>query len=498
MFKSATFTHKPLSSTSTTVADLDVLKPSWSHTSTLHSTRNPHAPYLSFLFVHRLPGMHYLKLAPFFVYVALNNVALVSAAPRPLEQGVPVGGDTVGLVTPTFVPNVKLPGAATGSGGIPVNGFNSGKSSLPAAPKAAGVPGMPSVPGVPSTPHVPDPPHLPVPGLSSLPHRRSTAHDNGRLEPRQIHNADFATSPNSTIPHIPTANRAEATSVAPQKRGTKNLHMGYTLPTSSDAGSSDEDFDTANAPKTKRASRGRQRGRGRGRNTGSSGRPTRHTAAAPPQREEISPTAPTPGKQADKGSADSSSSSGPAGGLTDLVKTVGGVPKTVSPAVNSVPAAPDTPLTSADTQPTIDAAEVPETPPAAKVPVAVEEKESAPGDNAGAYPVAPGYGAPPPPAENVNVAAEPKTKRHSFVLDTDPLLPPDEATAAKKDSQMGFLNLDSNKKPDVPSKAPVPQNAAITPAPTSTDPAPTTTQSVYQPSEPGYSASYPTPTPVSG
>ena len=44
-------------------------------------------------------------------------------------------------------------------------------------------------------------------------------------------------------------------------------------------------------------------------------------------------------------------------------------------------------------------------------------------------------------------------KRHSFVMDTDPLLPPDDMTG--KDPSMGVINIDSNHKPedDVPKTA---------------------------------------------
>ncbi|KAI0339854.1 hypothetical protein BDW22DRAFT_1486550 [Trametopsis cervina] len=454
--------------------------------------------------------MRYLQLAPFFVYLTLSNVATVSS--RPLDQATALGDMTLGLVGPTAIPNLKLPGVGgaalpTGAPSVPgaagasapkVPGTPNvpGAPQVPGAPKVPGAPQVPGAPKVPSAPKVPGAPslsHLPI--FGGIPIRRSPSsepgHGNARLQPRVIRGANYGSaSPNATIPEAPAAADTTA-AAASRKRATKEFRQGFTVLPSDDS----------MVNHSKRATRHSDRKPSHPSSSKARKQPNKQPAKQPAKQPTKQPSSDSPKQPAaqdnvkakhqnkpSSSSPDSSASGGPAGGLANLVKSVGILPKTLSPVVDAVPSVPDTPLTSADTNPTIDAADntVSQSEPKAKVPV--NEKAPVPGSNAGAYPVAPGYNV----APSVS-ASTTKTKRHSFVLDTDPLLPPSDEAAEKKDKAMGLINMDSNEKPAVPSKLPsaVPK---ITPAPTSTVPAPTKTMSIYQPSEPGYGAGYPAPT----
>lgn len=233
---------------------------------------------------------------------------------------------------------------------------------------------------------------LPNPNIPVLPHRRSN-HDPVNIRPRQIHNADFSASPNSTIPTAPSA----PSPASKAKRAGK-----------------------PKSPKAKQA-------------------PEHHVDIE------------KPGEKKDKATASSADASGPAaaaGGVAEALRTVGGAPKQLSSATNSAPVVvPDTPVTQPDNS-AANAAAAAAAAEAAKAPAPVEEAaaaEPAPPANAGAYPHMDGFDysatpAPPPAPAGQN------QKRHSLVMDTDPVLPP--ADMAGKDPSMGLLNVDSNRKPE--------------------------------------------------
>lgn len=441
--------------------------------------------------------MRYLKLVPFFVSVVLYNASPVCAVPRPLDQSKVIGDMTLGLVAPTAVPNPQTPDLPNVGGG--------GTSLPPGVPNAAGVPGSGGTSALSSIPGFKGASKLSgilsgLPGLSALsslgqapkvPTRRSPdpGHGNARLQPRQFHNADFSANPNGTIPQAPSPTHSDAPAVA-AKRGMEAMHVGYVVPTSTATGPKHEDIEATRPSNKKRATKSQGRPSRPSKKKSTSSSPERPTH---PEHKQNSPAG--PGQGAD-GQSSTSPSSGPAAGFADILKTISAAPNELSPAVNSMPATPNTPLTTADTQPGIDAADTTDVEAAPKVPVPIEEKEPAPAANAGAYPNAPGYSQTPAAAEAASVSA--KSKRHSFVLDTDPLLTPSAETAEKKDPKMGLLNVDSNEKPSSPPQLPLSASKpAVTPKPTSTDAAPTSSVSLYQPSEPGYQpATYPTPTPV--
>jgi hypothetical protein len=396
--------------------------------------------------------MRYFRLAPLFVYLVFSSIATVSA--RPLDQGTAIGDMTLGLVGPTAVPNLKLP-----------VGGNGAASSAPSVPGAPALPG--AAPGLPKTPK--------MPGIAGLPIRRSPlpepVHGNSRLQPRIVRSADYsaASNSNATIPVEPKSTSAAT------KRETKKFRQGWVIPTGTSS-------PTQSASLAKRMT-----GRKSSKQHSSNGK---HPTAKPPKSQKADPSKPQHAGMSDN----SAPSSGPAAGLASLVKSVGATPKALSPAANSLPVLPGTPLTYADTSPTVDAVDDSAEQTAAK-PVPVNEKEPAPGSNPGAYPSAPSYQSFP---QNATVSASTsKSKRHSFVLDTDPLIPPSDETAAKKDPAMGLANIDSNQKPTPPPTPKVPVagiSTAATPSSTKTTPSPS--MSIYQPTEPGYVGSYPTPDPT--
>ncbi|PSR78758.1 hypothetical protein PHLCEN_2v7293 [Hermanssonia centrifuga] len=158
-------------------------------------------------------------------------------------------------------------------------------------------------------------------------------------------------------------------------------------------------------------------------------------------------------------------SAGPAGNGASGVKSLGAIPKKMSSIFYSLPlSSPDTPLAHSEA-PHSEAEASP-----------VSNEEEAPVDP-GAYPTAPRYEQSSNPAPDNNPAATPVeekrrrdqpkrrdlfedsatleaparkarmyTKRHGLVLDTDPLLPPQDDV--ERDPRMGLLNVDSNQKPD--------------------------------------------------
>lgn len=466
--------------------------------------------------------MRYLKLVSFFVHFVCNTLPSVHALPMPMDQALSAGDMTIGMVFPTFIPNIKLPGGGALPSGVPNPGTVTESHGIAGAPKVPGTSGISGLPGVPNLGAVPGLGGLTgsglggglpfvstvkdstkailAPGLGSIkkPTRRSPdpGHGNARLQPRQFHNADFsaAASPNGTVPQLPSPSASDAPATAGKHDINHAARALNDLATAYPDGTGTTAF-------SKRATT-KSRDRSSRKNSSSDHkRPTRPTRPEHKQASEHTHSA----AAKDAPSTSSSSSSGPAAGFANSLKTLGSVPQLVSPAVNAVPALPDTPLTAADTTPVVDAADTTDLQTAPKAPIPAEEKQPAPGTNPGAYPNAPGYHQPPPPApatENASVSAatKPKSKRHSLVFDTDPLLPPSDDTAAKKDPAMGLLDIDSNQKaPPPPASPSLPaKQASITPAPKSTNAPSTSTVSLYQPSEPGYQgAAYATPTPTS-
>ena len=147
--------------------------------------------------------MNYLKLAPLFVYLL---TAAVSA--RPLDQGIPVGGNTLGLVLPQFIPNIKLPTPGAGGSAKP--------TGVPSVASAAAVPGLGGSKSS-KTPSAPSLSGASNPAKGVLPVRRSPgpgpSHGNPRLQPRMVREPDYAAAKtNSTIPVAPSH------SDAPSKR----------------------------------------------------------------------------------------------------------------------------------------------------------------------------------------------------------------------------------------------------------------------------------------
>ena len=163
--------------------------------------------------------MNYLKLAPLFVYLL---TAAVSA--RPLDQGIPVGGNTLGLVLPQFIPNVKLPTPGAGGSAKP--------TGVPSVASAAAVPGLGGSKSS-KTPSAPSLSGASNPAKGVLPVRRSPgpgpSHGNPRLQPRMVREPDYAAAKtNSTIPVAPSH------SDAPSKReiDEKRFRKGWVIPPS--------------------------------------------------------------------------------------------------------------------------------------------------------------------------------------------------------------------------------------------------------------------------
>lgn len=414
--------------------------------------------------------MHYLKLAPLFVYLL---TAAVSA--RPLDQGVPlpVGDMTLGLVAPTAVPNVKLP-VPGGAGATPT-----------------GVPPIPHFPGVPSVPGSGSSKSSKVPGVpKGVPLRRSPSPDPGpsyanpRLQPRMVREPDYAAAnTNATIPVAPT------TSTTKREVKSKEFRNGWVVPPPSSSSTSNH---AKRAAKKHRSSKKKHTTDHHKKPSETAQKPTHTNIAKPEHSAEAKPDLKAEHAAEDQHSSSASSSSGaggPAAGLTNLVKTVGAAPNLLGPVGQSMPSVPDTPITSADTGPTIDAADntAGDAAQTAKVKVPVDEKVPPPPTDANAYPA---YTAPALPAP-----ANTKAKRHSLVLDTDPLIPPSDESKEKKDKAFGVVNMDSNAKPPPP--PPVPSVPAKVPKPSvSAAPVPIPSESIYQPKEPGYGGGYAAPTAV--
>ncbi|EKM54193.1 uncharacterized protein PHACADRAFT_257868 [Phanerochaete carnosa HHB-10118-sp] len=140
-------------------------------------------------------------------------------------------------------------------------------------------------------------------------------------------------------------------------------------------------------------------------------------------------------------------------GLASGVKSIGAVPHALSGVTGAAPVTiPDTPLTSADNS-AAEAAAAQAAAQEAAAPHPVDEEVPTTA-NAGAYPHVDSYKYtdPVPGADaDANVQSAPTVKRHSFVFDTDPLMPSQNMTG--KDPSMGVLNFDSNlPAKEVPAK----------------------------------------------
>ncbi|KIP11564.1 hypothetical protein PHLGIDRAFT_114413 [Phlebiopsis gigantea 11061_1 CR5-6] len=221
-------------------------------------------------------------------------------------------------------------------------------------------------------------PNINAPSAPGVPQRRSHR-DTVNIHPREYHSADFAAAPNTTAPAAPVASKRTLFDRRTPKSHSKKPASDLVL-----RKLHDDDAPSA-APGSPQAA---------------------------------------------------------AGTLANALKSVGAVPKQVSPVANAAPASvPDTPLTAADTS-AAEAAAQNEAKHAPAPPV--NEVEPVPGANPDAYPHADGY---------KYAAAPAPVKRHSLVLDTDPIVPPADTTG--KDPSMGVFNLDSNQKPeDVPKENP--------------------------------------------
>ena len=299
--------------------------------------------------------MRTLSLLP-AVFLALHAFMPAAAVPVQMSkvESLPVLGDlTLGAIGPTQVPNPNLPG-------------------------------------------------LNVPGV---PHRRSH-NDRVNIHPRQVHSADFSSSPNSTVPAAPVAASRKRTTL--DKR--EPAHIFYSKPKSSTSDLvmreiHDSKSDTLHE-------------------NDAAGIPSADPAAA-------------------------------VGQLTSTFKSVGSAQKKLSSVTNKAPVTlPDTPITSADTG-AVDAATQAAAKEASKSPKSTDESKSPHSANPDAYPHVEGYDySKTSNGAAASASASAPQKRHSFVLDTDPILPPSDTTG--KDPSMGVANLDSNRKPeDNASKVPV-------------------------------------------
>ncbi|KAI0084850.1 hypothetical protein BDY19DRAFT_997254 [Irpex rosettiformis] len=420
--------------------------------------------------------MNYLKLAPLFVYLLT-----VSVSARPLDEGAPIGDMTLGLVLPTAIPNLKLPLPDAGTG-------SSAKPSVP------GVPGAP-IPGAGASKS------SNAPGLSSLSHvakpakalRRSPgpgpgpSHSNPRLQPRMVREPDYAAAKsNVTIPVAPTTTEASTK----REINEKQFRKGWVVPPPQPSSTpSSQQAHPKRAPKHSKK---------KGYITQNHKRPTQAAAQKPTHTEPAKSDQAAPARpdlKAEHAAEDSASASSskpsnnsPAAGFANLVKSTGAAPSLLQAAAAGVPALPDTPVTSADTNPTIDAAADQGNEQAkaqAKVPQPVQEKTPETGDNKSAYPAYSGnLPAAPTPASSTPTATT-KVRRHSLVLDSDPAIPPSADTKAKKDPAFGLVNFDSNAKPP-PSSADSAGKVSKPSAKPSSTPVPVPKESIYQPEEPGY------------
>ncbi|GJE97727.1 hypothetical protein PsYK624_139480 [Phanerochaete sordida] len=220
------------------------------------------------------------------------------------------------------------------------------------------------------------------------------------------------------------------------------------------------------------------------------------------------PNTPTTHKQdrpQDRAKQENVAAPGPAGaasGAATGLKSIGALPHALSGATSAAPVTlPATPLTSADNS-AAEAAAAQAAAEEAAAPHPVEEKAGAQ-ENADAYPHVDGYkpteAAPPVPVPGADAdagaAPTANVKRHSLVMDTDPLVPPQDMTG--KDPSMGLLNLDSNRPAeDVPAKKAVdkakvpaaPTGDLPPPPPAPAPPAPPPAQEQKGPDYPAYAA----------
>lgn len=283
----------------------------------------------------------------------LHAVMQTAAAPIQGATDIPLFG-TVGAKGPTAVPNLSLP--------IP-----------------------------------------PPPAPRGLPAKRATHRGDTRLQPRNIHSADYGAAPNTTIPAGPSTSTGQAMNM--ERRGTKKAQAHR------------EKAKTKSAP---------------------------HRGSTPAEG------IPSPG--AELPSTNDAASSG-ATGAEDGVKAAGALPKEISPAVDALPLSElsDTPITKPDAPPAPDPPPPPPPVPAAKVESTGTAKE-------GVYPTyQPPGSAGSSDFVGTNTAAH-ASKRHDLIFDTDPLLPP---SGGPDDPRMGVVNLDSNHpaQPAPEEEAPEPQEA---------------------------------------
>lgn len=373
-----------------------------------HATSRPHALHAPFRLTTILT-MRSLSLLPVLAAVA----TILPASAVPIEISTLIADQTVVLLGPTFIPNPIMPTARPVSTKIPTR-------------------------------------------------RANLAHP---IQARQVHNADFSASPNTTIPG--TSDSAPAAPAEKRSKEHKHHHHSDKKHTQGKAVMGKESTESTDI--LLRVVKG-------GPITGGTSKDLSHaedTAHVPVQRRAEGHN--HEGKHGDKHESKHKSQqhstgdapSGPASltsGLASGVKKVGSAPKQLSKITDGLPVAPDTPVTTPDAPATGSGAgqvPVPQPAPENEVPV-----------GSGSYPTEVGYSYS-APTPGVSTAST-NQKRHNLELDSRPIT----GATSNDDPKVGVINMDSNRKPeDTKEAAPKKGNVALAGTDTATAPTATATHS---------------------
>lgn len=312
-----------------------------------------------------------------------------------------------------------------------------------------------------------------APILSSLHPARAIVAN--AVQARQVHNADFSTSPNTTIPG--TSDSAPAAPAQKRSKERKHHHHSDNKHANNKAVMGKQNAETASTldrvveggpitggPAKLTRVPGQRRAEGH-----------KHESKHGSKHENEHESKPA-SKQKSQQHSTGDAPSGPAGltsGLASGVKEVGGAPKQLSQITSGLPPVPDTPATTADVPAEAGSG-------AGQVPVPRPAPEKEVPAESGAYPteVAYTYAAPKPSVATANA----NQKRHDITLDTDTLMGTDDKT---KDPKVGMVNVDSNRKPeDTKEDAPKKGNVALAGTDTATAPTATATHSSATLAEP--------------
>ncbi|KAH8107962.1 hypothetical protein BXZ70DRAFT_903374 [Cristinia sonorae] len=440
-----------------------------------------------------------------FLFPFLSSLAV--AAPLELVTALP-GDLTLGLQLPTQIPNVAAPVPALAAPtGVPSPGGN----ALPAG--APGVPQAPGVPKLPNAPHVPGVPGLPV----NAPVRRAvlTQHIHPRfgknadygISPNSTFTplADEETEMKRRgILPVP-GDVGGSPTPGPASRPTRPTRPSRNRPQDSqgsgrDSGSGSGSGSSADSPLSglggfsglPGASDSKAANSEAGANTKPSPQSS-HPAATKTRPEH--PDAPVGGSEG--GGRRPSGPGGPYAAVSDGLKTAGSAPDAISNVLNTLPLSslPNTPVTAPDGDssiknktpilPDTNANPVPKAEEgAAKAEAVPTEAEAVPVEaeevpaEAEHLPVQAEHNIPSNPVQgkavsgtktrrsvmhylrslneamNLGRASRTLQSRHSLVLSTDPLVPPQPdangVIPGDRDPRTGLLNIDSNSKPELP------------------------------------------------